>query len=124
MTDLDLDDLAPLARTIEPLPGGLGQLRDRLRAPRSRRAPIAFALAASCCAALAIWLFREPTQPAPDRTAMRRLLVDGDHQANPRAVALGLVAPSTATVTADPRITPSDDVVFYWVPPARAQTSE
>ncbi|HEV7557373.1 MAG TPA: hypothetical protein VGO00_18025, partial [Kofleriaceae bacterium] len=76
MTDLDdATDLGPLARTIEPLPGGLGQLRDRLREPRSRRVPLAVALAASCCVVLAIWLLREPPRPAPDRTAMRALLV-------------------------------------------------
>jgi hypothetical protein len=125
MTDLDdTSDLGPLARRIEPLPGGLGQLRDRLRGHRSRRVPIALAVAASCCAVVAIWLLRTPAaQPAPDRTAMRRLLVDADQQPNPRAVAMGLVAPSTPTVATDPRVTPSDSVVFYWVAPAQAQTS-
>jgi len=112
----ELDDLDALARTIEPLPGGLAELRRRLREPRRARAPIGVAAAAVCGAAIAMCVLRgAPPSPTPDRTAMRRLFGD---QPNPRAVQLGLVEPARAVVASDPRVAPNDAVVFYWVPPA------
>jgi len=55
---------------------------------------------------------------APDRSALRRLLVESAELPHPRAVELGLVDPARPVVAPDPRVEPSDAVVFYWVPPA------
>jgi len=41
-----------------------------------------------------------------------------DRESNPRAVELGLVDRARPVVASDPRVAPSDAVVFYWVPPA------
>jgi len=114
----DLDDLPALARKIEPLPGGLGELRRRLRETRRSRAPLALA-AAVASAALALCVLRAPPPPEPDRTAMQRLLVDDEQLPNPRAAQLGLVPRAQPIVASDPRVAASDAVVFYWVPPAR-----
>lgn len=118
----EFDELPALARTIEPLPGGLAELRRRIREPRRSRAPFAVALAAACSAAIAMCVSRRPQAPeaSQDRTAMRRLLVDGAQLPNPRAVELGLVERARPVVTGDPRVAPNDAVVFYWVPPAPA----
>ena len=113
----DLDDLPALARKIEPLPGGLGGLRLRLREPRRSRAPLAFAVAVAS-AAIAMCVLRAPTAPAPDRTAMQRLLVDAEQLPNPRAARLRLVPREQPIVASDPRVEASDAVVFYWVPSA------
>ena len=114
----DLDDLPALARKIEPLPGGLGELRRRLRETRRSRVPLALAGAVGS-AALALCVLRAPPAPAPDRAAMQRLLVDDEQLPNPRAARLGLVPRAQPVVASDPRVAPSDAVVFYWVPPAR-----
>jgi hypothetical protein len=127
MTD-ELETQPALAATIEPLPGGLAELRRRLRAPRTRgslalaprtRGSLGVALAAACCALLAVWLLRPPLRPAADRTALRRVLVDPADLPHPLAVELGLVDRSRPAVAADPRIAPSDTAVFFWVPPAQ-----
>src|SRR5215470_1389751 len=61
MTDRDdVENLPALAATIEPLPGGLADLRRRLRAPIRVRRQLGLALAAACCAAIAVWLLRPP----------------------------------------------------------------
>jgi len=131
MSDREHDDdlsalraLGPLARTLEPLPGGLDSLRERIqRRPRFRRAYVALAMSAACAAMAIVWLSRPLPEAPDDRRAMQRLLTN-DGQPNPRAVAMGLVAPVSPIVAGDPRIAPSDDVVFYWVPPARPAAAE
>jgi hypothetical protein len=117
MTD-DLERAPALATTIAPLPGGLAALRQRIREPMRPRAPIALALAATACAGIALWLLRATPQTVPDRNALRRLLVDSAELPHPRAVELGLVDRARPVVAPDPRVEPSDGVVFYWVPPA------
>src|SRR5262245_51819167 len=98
----ELDDLSALARTIEPLPGGLAELRRRLREPRRSRVPIGLVAVAACAAAIAMCLLRgSPPVPA-DHSAMRALFGD---QPNPRAVQLGLVEPARQIVASDPRVT-------------------
>jgi uncharacterized protein involved in exopolysaccharide biosynthesis len=115
----DLDDLPALARKIEPLPGGLGELRQRLRDSRRSRAPLALAVAVASAAVAMCVLQSAPPSPEPDRTAMQRLLVDAEQLPNPRAAQLGLVPRARPVVASDPRVATSDAVVFYWVPPAR-----
>ena len=117
MTD-ELERAPALATTIAPLPGGLAALRQRIREPMRPRAPIALALAATACAAIALWLLRATPPTAPDRSALRRLLVDSAELPHPRAAQLGLVDRAQPVVAADPRVAPSDAVVFYWVAPA------
>jgi hypothetical protein len=117
MTD-ELERAPALATTIAPLPGGLEALRQRLREPMRPRTPIALALAATACATIALWLLRATPPPAADRSALRRLLVDSAELPHPRAVELGLVDRARPVVAPDPRVEPSDAVVFYWVPPA------
>src|SRR2546430_298800 len=105
MTDeRDIESLPALAATIEPLPGGLVELRRRLRVPPRTRASLGLALAAACGALLAVWLLlRPPPRPAADRAALRRVLVDSTDLPHPLAVALGLVDRSRPTVAPDPR---------------------
>ena len=120
----DLDDhlhaLPALAATIEPLPGGLGALRRRLREPGRARRPLGAMLAAACCAALAVWFLRPAPPPAADRSALRRLVVDSTQLPNPLAVGLGLVGRAAPQLASDPRVAPSDSTVFFWASPARA----
>jgi hypothetical protein len=116
----DLDELPALARTIEPLPGGLGELRRRLAEPRRSFAPLAFAVAVASAAIAMCVLRGAPPTPPPDRSAMQRLLVDADQLPNPRAARLGLVPRAEPIVASDPRVADSDAVVFYWVPPVTA----
>jgi hypothetical protein len=115
----DVENLPALAATIEPLPGGLAELRLRLRAPIRSRAQLGLALAAACCAAIAVWLLRPPTRPVVDRSALHRVLVDSTDLPHPLAVELGLVERGQPVIAADPRIAPSDTAVFFWVPPAQ-----
>jgi hypothetical protein len=115
----DIENLPALAATIEPLPGGLGQLRMRLRAPVRSRAQLGLAIAAACCAAIALWLLRTPPRTAAGRSALHRVLVDSTDLPHPLAVELGLVEPGRPVVVSDPRIAPSDTAVFFWVPPAQ-----
>jgi hypothetical protein len=115
----ELDDLPALARKIEPLPGGLGELRQRLRESRRFGAPLALA-AAVASAAIAMCMLRGGPASPPDRSAMQRLLVDAEQLPNPRAARLGLVPRAEPVVSSDPRVADSDTVVFYWVPPASA----
>lgn len=117
MTD-ELEHEPALATTIAPLPGGLAALRQRIREPMRPRAPIALALAATACAVIALWVLRATPPAAADRSAMRRLLVDSAELPHPRAVELGLVDRARPVAAPDPRVEPSDTVVFYWVPPA------
>ena len=117
MTD-ELERAPALATTIAPLPGGLAALHQRIREPMRPRAPIALALAATACAAIALWVLGAPPPTAADRSALRRLLVDSAELPHPRAVELGLVDPARPVVAPDPRLEPSDALVFYWVPPA------
>lgn len=117
MTD-ELERAPALATTIAPLPGGLAALRQRIREPMRPRTPIALAIAATACAGIALWVLRATPPTAPDRSALRRLLVDSAELPHPRAVELGLVDRARPVVAPDPRVAPSDAVVFYWVPPA------
>jgi hypothetical protein len=115
----DVERLPALAATIEPLPGGLAELRLRLRAPIRVRTQLGLALAAACCAAIAVWLLRPPPRTATDRAALHRVLVDSTDLPHPLAVELGLVERGRPVVASDPRIAPSDTAVFFWVPPAQ-----
>jgi hypothetical protein len=117
--DDHLPDLPALTATIEPLPGGLGALRRRLREPGRAGRPLGAMLAAACCAALAVWILRPPPLPrAADRGALRRLVVDSTQLPNPLAVGLGLVDRTPPQAASDPRIAPSAAAVFFWAPPA------
>jgi len=115
----EVESLPALAATIEPLPGGLAQLRLRLRAPIRSRAQLGLAIAAACCAAIAVWLLRPPPRLATDRSALHRVLVDSTDLPHPLAVELGLIDRGLPVVASDPRIAPSDTTVFFWVPPAQ-----
>lgn len=124
----DLERHAALSETIEPLPGGLAELRRRLARPRrlwpvgapsSRpRGRLGLGVAIACAAALAVWLLRAPPRPVADRDALRRLLVDAHGLPHPVAVELGLIGRAAPVVAADPRIAATDTAVFFWVPPA------
>lgn len=118
MTD-DVENLPALAATIEPLPGGLAELRLRLRAPIRGRTQLGLALAAACCAVIALWLLRPLPRPASKRSALHRVLVDATDLPHPLAVELGLVEPGQPVIASDPRIAPSDTAVFFWVPPTQ-----
>jgi hypothetical protein len=98
-------------REIEPLPGGLDSLRRALqtptRRPRLRRSVLAVAVAA---AAMALWV---TLRPPPDRNAMDRLFrAEGP---GPVAVKLGVASAPVQESVSDPRVPPSDQVIFVWV---------
>jgi hypothetical protein len=107
----DLDRWPAIRRRVDPLPGGVFELRRRLREPRRVRASAVLAVAACAIvlAMIATWATR-PGEP-PDRRALHELLVD-----HPGAIALGLADPPAATLAADPRIA-DGVVVFRWVAP-------
>jgi hypothetical protein len=63
-------------------------------------------------------VLRATPPTAADRSALRRLLVDSAELPHPRAIELGMVDRARPVVARDPRVAPSDVVVFYWVPPA------
>lgn len=109
-----------LFERLEPPPGGLAELRERMTArPRSmvrRLAPIAAPIAIA--AAVLLFLFW-PRSTTPDLVGAARL------HAGPEEVALGLapVSAGSAALTDDQRATtalaevPSSNpkVAFYWV---------
>lgn len=103
---------------VEPLPGGLDALRQRIDQEKARRTRarrwVPVAVAVACAAALAVFLLLPALGPAePGGLAARRLLAGGP--AHPRAVALGIAPRPAPARVADARIAPTDEVVFYWV---------
>ena len=116
MKDEDLDGLPALTRRVEPLPGGLTDLRRRIAAETPRpRAVRWLALAVAGAGALVLVLVLLARRGPGDLAAARALF---SGSSTPEAVAIGLTQASPPERLADGRLTnaPGDAVVFYWVP--------
>lgn len=114
----DLPGWPELVERVAPLPGGLVELRRKLRdePPRRHRAAVAVMTAASACVIAALaWQLARPSRVRGD--AFERLLDQGEP--HPELVLLGIVEGDGARPdqASDPRVA-DDEVVFRWVRPS------
>lgn len=98
-----IDGWPELFEPVEPLPGGLARLRERIDREKRRAGWLWLAPLVAGAVVLALWIRRAPVEPEP---AAAPLISGASELPHPAAIALGLAAPH-------PRA--EGDVVFAWV---------
>jgi len=117
MNKADLPAWPSFYQKIEPLPGGLRDLNRRIRDESSPRAlassrwTLFLGAATATCGLLLLLLLPH----GPSRAAHRLFDLHQNGLPPPEAVALGLASKPNLERIADPRLPPSDEVIFFWV---------
>ena len=118
----DHDDLSrwpSFGRKVEPLPGGLADLRARMardRRPSWRRMWVPATALVAVAAIAVLWLGRRPVEGQADQRAAAMFEQPG-RLPHPAAISLGLAERPELAQVGDPRLTSHGNrkVVFQWV---------